>query len=102
MAIAQVVIPDEAESEVLTWQIAGKAEVIHLSETGSGTGARGSPRLPLADGTIDIYFGPTAPQGLESNWLPTGEDFFLVFRLYGPEPALFNKTWTLADVEKVK
>lgn len=55
-----------------------------------------------ADGTIDIYFGPTAPQGLESNWLPTGEDFFLIFRLYGSEPALFNKTWTLADVEKVK
>ncbi len=55
-----------------------------------------------ADGTIDIYLGPTAPQGLECNWLPTGEDFLLIFRRYGPEPALFNKTWTLADVEKAK
>lgn len=54
------------------------------------------------DGTIDLYFGPAAPQGMESNWLPTGEDFFLIFRLYGPEPALFEKTWTLPDVEKVK
>ncbi len=54
------------------------------------------------DGTIDIYFGPKAPEGMESNWLPTGEDFFLIFRLYGPEKALFDKTWTLPDVEKVR
>jgi hypothetical protein len=40
--------------------------------------------------------------GMESNWLPTGEDFFLIFRLYGPEKALFEKTWTLADVEIAK
>jgi hypothetical protein len=55
-----------------------------------------------ADGTIDLYFGPNPPKGLESNWLPTGEDFFLIFRLYGPEKALFEKTWILPDVEKVK
>ena len=55
-----------------------------------------------ADCTIDLYFGPKAPAGMESNWIPTGEDFFLIFRLYGPEQALFDKTWTLADVEKVK
>lgn len=55
-----------------------------------------------ADGTIDLYFGPKAPAGMESNWIPTGEDFFLIFRLYGPEKALFDKTWTLADVERLK
>jgi hypothetical protein len=54
------------------------------------------------DGTVDHYFGPKAPQGLESNWIPTGEDYFLIFRLYGPEKALFEKTWTLPDVEMVK
>ena len=51
---------------------------------------------------MDLYFGPKAPQGLESNWIPTGEDYFLIFRLYGPEPALFKKTWTLPDVEMLK
>jgi len=50
-----------------------------------------------ADGTIDLYFGPKAPKGMESNWLRTGEDFFLIFRLYGPGPALFDKTWKLPD-----
>jgi hypothetical protein len=33
------------------------------------------------DGTIDLYFGPKAPAGMESNWIPTGEEFFLIFRL---------------------
>ena len=53
------------------------------------------------DGSVDVYFAPKAPQGLESNWIPTGEDFFLLFRLYGPDKPLFDKTWTLADVQKV-
>ena len=54
-----------------------------------------------ADGTIDVYFGPKAPEGLASNWIPTGDDFFLWFRLHGPEKALFDKSWKLPDIEKV-
>jgi hypothetical protein len=54
-----------------------------------------------ADGTLDLYFGPKPPEGLASNWLVTGDDFFLIFRLYGPEKALFEKAWTLPDVERV-
>jgi hypothetical protein len=54
------------------------------------------------DGSYDIYFGPKAPKGKESNWIPTGEDFFLLFRLYGPESKDFYKTWMLGDLEKVK
>ncbi len=55
-----------------------------------------------ADGTIDVFFAPAAPKGMASNWIPTGEDFFVMFRLYGPDKPLFDKTWTLADVEKVR
>jgi hypothetical protein len=54
------------------------------------------------DGSYDIYFGPKAPEGKESNWIPTGEDFFLLFRLYGPESKDFYKTWMLGDLEKVE
>jgi hypothetical protein len=57
---------------------------------------------PNADGSVDVYFAPKPLTGLESNWIPTGEDFFLLFRLYGPERPLFEKTWKLGDVEKVK
>ncbi len=53
------------------------------------------------DGSVNIYFAPQAPEGLDNNWVPTGEDFFLLFRLYGPDKPLFEKTWTLNDVEKV-
>jgi hypothetical protein len=56
------------------------------------------------DGSVDIYFGPKAPQGKEANWLPTvpGKKFFLIFRFYRPEPALFDKSWKLNDVEKLE
>lgn len=54
------------------------------------------------DGSYDVYFGPKAPEGKESNWIPTGENFFLLFRLYGPETKDFYKTWILGDVEKIK
>jgi hypothetical protein len=55
-----------------------------------------------ADGTHDIHFGPTAPKGMESNWVQTGEDFFLIFRLYGPGKSVLEQTWVLNDVEKVE
>ncbi len=56
-----------------------------------------------ADGSVDVWFGPEAPAGKESNWIPTNADgrFELLFRAYGPEPALFEKTWVLPDLERV-
>jgi hypothetical protein len=57
-----------------------------------------------ADGSVDIYFGPKAPVGKESNWVPTSADggFEVLFRFYGPEKPLFDKTWKLPDIEEVK
>ena len=56
------------------------------------------------DGSVDIYFDPSAPAGKESNWVPTDpkRQFELLFRLYGPKKELFEKTWKLPDVEEVK
>lgn len=53
------------------------------------------------DGSYDIYFAPRAPKGHQENWIPTGEDFFLLFRLYGPESKDFYKSWDLGDVNKM-
>jgi len=57
-----------------------------------------------ADGSVDIYFGPKAPEGKESNWLPTDpkRNFFLLARFYGPEPALFDKSFELNNIELVE
>jgi len=56
-----------------------------------------------ADGSVDIYFGPTAPSGMEANWLPTDPDrrFFLLFRFYGPESGVFDGSFVLNDIEKL-
>jgi hypothetical protein len=54
------------------------------------------------DGSVDVYFGPKPPAGKEPNWVPTsaGGGFEVLFRFYGPEKALFDKTWKLPDIEK--
>lgn len=55
------------------------------------------------DGSVDIYFGPKVPTGEESNWVPTSPngEFEVLFRFYGPEKPLFDKTWRLPDIEKI-
>jgi len=57
-----------------------------------------------ADGSVDLYFGPTAPAGKEKNWVQTiaGKNWFVYLRLYGPTTAYFDKSWKMGDVEKVK
>ncbi len=59
-----------------------------------------------ADGSVDVYFSPTAPDGYENNWVSTaeGQDFFLLFRNYGATKEVLGRTspWTLNDLEKVK
>ncbi len=55
------------------------------------------------DGSVTIYFGPSAPKGKESNWIPTDAqgEFEVLARFYGPQKALFDKTWSLPDIERV-
>jgi hypothetical protein len=56
------------------------------------------------DGSVDIYFGPKAPAGKESNWIPTSPSgkFEVLFRAYGPDKAFFDKVWQLPDIEEQK
>ena len=55
------------------------------------------------DGSIDLYVGPEAPAGKESNWIrtPLGEGWFPLFRFYGTQQAFFDKTWVIGDLEKL-
>lgn len=57
-----------------------------------------------ADGSVDLYFGPQAPVGKPAaNWIKTipGKGWFTYFRLYGPTQAYFDRSWVLADIERV-
>ena len=63
-----------------------------------------TPRVQKnADGSVEIYFGPKAPAGNDTNWIPTSTDggFEVLFRFYGPEKPLFDKSWQLPDIEKI-
>lgn len=53
------------------------------------------------DGTVDLWFGPTAPDGQETNWVQTvpGKSWFIMLRLYGPLEAWFDKTWRPGELE---
>lgn len=57
-----------------------------------------------ADGSYDLYFGPSAPAGKEKNWIPTlpGKAWFAYFRLYGPLEPYFSKSWKLPDIQASK
>jgi hypothetical protein len=56
------------------------------------------------DNSVDVYFGPKAPDDKENNWIQTipGKGWFTFLRLYGPEKAWFEKTWRPGEIEVVK
>ena len=55
-----------------------------------------------ADGSVDLYFGPNAPDGDEANWIPTeGKTPYVWFRLYGPDEAFWNRSFKMPDPELV-
>jgi hypothetical protein len=56
------------------------------------------------DTSVDVYFGPTAPAGHETNWVQTvpGKGWNVLLRLYGPLQSWFDKTWKPGEFELVK
>jgi len=56
------------------------------------------------DGSYDIYFGPKAPEGKESNWIQTipGKSWNVILRFYGPLKPWFDQTWRPSDIELIK
>ncbi|MET0829175.1 MAG: DUF1214 domain-containing protein, partial [Microbacterium sp.] len=66
-------------------------------------GSQGGTVRENPDGSTDVYFGPSAPEGHADNWLQTDPEkgYFIILRLYSPEPAFFDKTWRPTEVEPV-
>jgi hypothetical protein len=56
-----------------------------------------------ADGSVDIYFGPSSPSGKEKNWIKTvpGHGWFMIMRFYGPLEPFFDKSWKPEDIRRV-
>lgn len=89
------------------WSAVVYDRVTHALIRGASSSSKSSLTRGLMtnpDGTVDLYFGPKAPSGKQSNWTPTkaGDRFEVILRLYGPQKPLFDKTWTLPDIVSVK
>lgn len=56
-----------------------------------------------SDDSIDVYLGPKPFLQQEANWIYTGMrgDWFAFFRFYGPQKAIFERTWVLPNIERV-
>ena len=63
-------------------------------------GSRDTDLVANDDGSVDLFFGPTAPEDKESNWVQTipGQHWFSYFRFYGPLEAYFDRSWKLGDI----
>jgi hypothetical protein len=49
--------------------------------------------------SVDLYFGPTKPDGAGDRWIQTapGRGWFCYFRIYGPQAAAFDGSWRPGD-----
>ncbi|PVB59845.1 DUF1214 domain-containing protein [Labrenzia sp. 011] len=77
--------------------------IIRNESKRSDRSSRTEGLLTNHDGSVDLYFGPKAPQGKEINWVQTkeGESFFVYLRLYGPEQAYFDQSFPMTPIKKV-
>jgi hypothetical protein len=69
----------------------------------AGLGSFNKEQMKMnADGSVDLYVGPNARAGEETNWIPTmGKEPYLWLRLYAPEEAFWNKSFQMPDLELV-
>jgi len=92
-------IPAEAFWSVVVYDPQTRSEL----QTGQPLPSINSQRTPLtynADGSVDLYFGPEAPEGKENNWIQTVADkgWFCLLRLYSPTEPWYDQTWKPGDI----
>ena len=55
------------------------------------------------DGSVDIWFGPLAPDGKGRNWIQTtaGQEWFMILRLYETTGPQSEKSWKPGEIKEV-
>lgn len=78
--------------------------ILETDQRSGGIDSKREGMKVAEDGSVTIYFSPTAPEGQENNWVQTlsGKGFNVLLRLYGPEQEWFDKTWKPSDFILVK
>ncbi len=77
--------------------------MLQTDQVSAGINSLGEGIKKNTDGSIDIYFAPKAPEGMENNWIQTipGKSWFIILRMYGPLEPWLNKTWRPSEIELV-
>ncbi|WP_418005175.1 DUF1254 domain-containing protein [Mycobacterium sp. PDNC021] len=57
----------------------------------------------LTGESTELYFGPTLPADHSDAWIQTipGRNWFVYFRIYGPQDAVFDGRWRPGDFEQI-
>lgn len=78
--------------------------MLQTDERMPGIGGRRPGLQRNRDGSIDVWFGPQAPAGRETNWVQTRPEkgWTLVLRLFGPTDAWYGKAWRPGEIEPLK
>ncbi len=97
-------IPDNVPAKDFWSVVAYDPQTRSQLQTGQQFPSKNNKRDNLTDnkdGSVDLYFGPKAPEGKESNWIETvpGKGWMVLIRLYGPLDPWFDKTWQPGDFE---
>ncbi len=97
-------IPADAPAQDFWSVVLNDSQTRSMLQTGQPFPSKDSKRdalLTNADGSVDVYFGPTAPDGKEANWIETvpGKGWFAILRMYGPLEPWFDKSWRPGAIE---
>jgi hypothetical protein len=70
----------------------------------AGLNSLGEGLQTNADGSVDVYFAPEPPEGMESNWVQSlpGKSWFIILRAYGPLEPWLDQTWRPSELELVE
>lgn len=96
-------IPAKASWSVVLYDTQTRSE-LQTDQQFPSTGSRNPALKANADGSYDLYFSPTAPTGMEGNWVQTlpGKSWFVILRVNDPLEPWYKKEWQPDDVVLIK
>jgi hypothetical protein len=100
-------IPADAPAKDFWSVVAYDPQTRSELQTGQPLPSKNSARDPLVandDGSVDLYFAPTTPEGHDANWIQTvpGKGWCILLRLYGPLEPWFDQTWRPGEIELIE
>jgi len=77
--------------------------IIHTDQPWPSVHSQSRKLVINQNGSIDVYFGPTALASEENNWIQTnpGKNWWMILRLYDPLESWLDDTWRPGKIEEL-